>query len=198
MKARTEMGIHEGDGDQAVKFYIPPQVQGVLFTPEQIESHVRLLADLINEEYKGRDPLLVGVLKGAFVFLSDLARRLKIEYAIDFISVASYGMAGTARGEVRIVMDTRIPMMGRDVILVEDIVDSGATLNFLAALFGQRDPKSLIAITLTTKSEHLPEIIPVRYQALTIDPNRWAVGYGLDLKEQYRALPFIGWVSPQG
>lgn len=167
----------------------------VLISEEAIAKRVAELADRISRDYERADNLvLVGVLKGAFIFLADLARRLTIPRTIEFIALSSYGTGARGSGEVRLVMDVRSTIAGNHVLVVEDIVDTGRTLDYLMRLLGARGPASLAACALVRKPDRLQ--IPVNLDYLGFDiPDRWVVGYGLDLGERHRTLPYIGWVE---
>ena len=164
-----------------------------LFTAEQIQVRIKELAIEINEGYSPGTPLhFVAVLKGAFVFLSDLARAMAPRpITLDFIAVSSYGAATKSSGEVRILKDLDIPLQGRDVIIVEDIVDTGLTLNYLHDVLRARDPKSLRTACLLSKPSRRQVNVVVEYIGFEIE-DRFVVGYGLDHAGQFRHLPFIG------
>ncbi len=164
----------------------------MLFTAEQIQARIAELAAQINRDYPSSEPLhFVAVLKGAFVFLSDLARAIAPRpVTIDFIAVSSYGAATKTSGEVRLLKDLDTPLQGRDVIIVEDIVDTGLTLNYLQDILRARDPKSLRTACLLSKPSRRKVDVPVEYVGFSIE-DRFVVGYGLDNAGQYRHLPFI-------
>ena len=164
-----------------------------LFTADQIQARIRELAVQINEDYPGGDALhFVAVLKGAFMFLSDLARAMAPRaVTLDFIAVSSYGAATKSSGEVRILKDLDIPLQGRDVIIVEDIVDTGLTLNYLQDVLHARDPKTLRTACLLSKPSRRQVNVVVEYIGFEIE-DKFVVGYGLDHAGQYRHLPFIG------
>ena len=166
-----------------------------LISEQAIARRVDELAAQISRDYAGAgELLLVGVLRGAFIFLSDLSRRLTVPCAVDFISVSSYSGAVQAGG-VRLILDVRSSLAGRHVLLVEDIVDSGHTLDYLLRTFAARDPASLKTCVLTRKPGRLQVDVPVDYLGFDI-PDEWVVGYGLDFDDHHRALPYIG-VLPQ-
>ena len=162
----------------------------ILVQPDELRSRVRELAERINADYAGRDLLLVGVLKGAIFFLSDLMRHLEIPVEVDFMAVASYGSQTDSSGVVRILKDLDIPIEGREVLIVEDIVDSGLTLSYLLRTLRARNPKSLEVCALLTKPERRKVDLPIRYVGFEI-PNRFAIGYGLDHAERFRNLPYV-------
>jgi hypoxanthine phosphoribosyltransferase len=169
----------------------------VLISEHQIEQRVSALAQQISRDYADKGELmLVGVLKGAFIFLADLSRQLTIPRLIDFIALSSYGRTSTSTGAVRLVMDMRESIEGRHVLVVEDIVDTGHTLNHLVALLEARGPASVRTCSLVRKKSRHEVDVRIDYLGFDI-PDQWVVGYGLDLGEQHRTLPYIGVVTPQ-
>ncbi|HZU61297.1 MAG TPA: hypoxanthine phosphoribosyltransferase [Solirubrobacteraceae bacterium] len=164
---------------------------GEILVPEgQLAQRVHELAQEISRDYAGRDLVLVGVLKGAVFFLSDLMRALQIPVEVDFMAVASYGSATKSSGVVRILKDLDAAIEGRDVLIVEDIVDSGLTLQYLLRSLAGRNPRSLEVCALLVKPERQKVELPTRYVGFEI-PNRFAIGYGLDFGERYRNLPYV-------
>lgn len=167
-----------------------PDLARILITSDKIQGRVKEIAYQLCNDYADVERLyIVGILKGAFIFLADLARELTIPHAVDFISVSSYGKSGAVSGEVRLVMDLREPITGKDVLIVEDIVDSGRTLNYLIGTLQGRRPASLRTCALVQKEREGLKI-PLDYLGFVI-PDVWVVGYGLDFAETYRTLPFI-------
>lgn len=162
----------------------------VLVEAEALQRRVRELGEQITQDYAGRQPLLVCVLKGAVFFLSDLMRAIDLPCEVDFMAVASYGSATQSSGVVRILKDLDAVIAERDVIIVEDIVDSGLTLQYLLRNLKARGPRSLAVCALLTKPERLQVDLSPRYVGFEI-PNRFAIGYGLDHAEQFRNLPFV-------
>jgi hypoxanthine phosphoribosyltransferase len=162
----------------------------ILVQPDDLQHRVRELGADITRDYAGKEPLLVCVLKGAVFFLSDLMRAIDLPCEVDFMAVASYGSATQSSGVVRILKDLDAVIAGRDVIIVEDIVDSGLTLQYLLRNLKARDPASLAVCALLTKPERLEVDLSPRYVGFEI-PNRFAVGYGLDHAERYRNLPYV-------
>ncbi len=162
----------------------------ILVTPDALQARIRELGQQITRDYAGREPLLVCVLKGAVFFLSDLMRSIELPCEVDFMAVASYGSATQSSGVVRILKDLDAVIEGRDVIIVEDIVDSGLTLQYLLRNLKARGPASLAVCVLLTKPERLKVDLSPRYVGFEI-PNRFVVGYGLDYAEQYRNLPYV-------
>lgn len=175
---------------------IHPDIERVLISAEQIRQRIRELAAQIDRDYAdASDLLLVGVLKGAFIFMADLARELTVPHSVDFMAVSSYGMSATS-GAVRIVLDLRAPIEGRHVLLVEDIVDSGHTLHYLQQVLASRGPASLRTCALSHKQRSEAAAVPVDYLGFTI-PDVWVVGYGLDYADTHRTLPYIGALKPE-
>ena len=167
----------------------------VLISEAEIENRVAELAEQISSDYAGTDGLvLIGVLKGAFIFLSDLSRRLTIPRTIEFIAVSSYG-TGSKSGAVRLVMDVRGNIEGSDVLVVEDIVDTGNTLNYLIGIIESHGPASIRTATLLHKAHRAEVDVNVDYVGFDIG-DEWVVGYGLDYAEENRTLPYIGTVTP--
>ncbi len=166
------------------------EVGKILVQQDELAHRVRALGEQISKDYEGRDLLLVGVLKGAVFFLSDLMRHLTVECEVDFMAVASYGSSTDSSGVVRILKDLDAPIAGRDVLIVEDIVDSGLTLNYLRRTLEARDPASLEVCALLTKPERRKVETPIRYTGFEI-PNKFVIGYGLDHAERYRNLPYV-------
>lgn len=162
-----------------------------LISREEIQSRVRELAEQITRDYRDRDLVMVGVLKGAFVFLADLARHVDLPLEVDFVAVSSYGKDTKSSGVVRIIKDIDLDIRGRDVILVEDIVDTGLTLSYITDMLRQREPSSLEICALLNKPQARKVDLEVRYSGFDI-PMLFVVGYGLDYAERYRHLPYVG------
>jgi hypoxanthine phosphoribosyltransferase len=168
----------------------------VLISEEAIQARVSEMAERISSDCAGADPLLViGVLRGAFIFMADLVRRLTVPVRIDFIALSSYDGSATS-GAVRLIMDVRQSIEGRDVLIVEDITDSGYTMDYLLRTLSARRPASLRVCTLLRKPDRLKIDVPLDYVGFDI-PDVWVVGYGLDLGGFGRNLPYIGVVQPQ-
>lgn len=165
-------------------------IEEVLIPGEAIQAKLEELAAQLDRDYAGEDVLLVGILKGAFVLIADLARYLTVPVAVDFMAVSSYGSATATSGTVRILKDLDEDITGRHVLLVEDIVDSGLTLNYLLRNLRSRAPASLEVLALLTKPSQQRVDIPIRYRGFEV-PDVFVVGYGLDYAERYRNLPFI-------
>ena len=167
-----------------------PGLGEVLVTAEDLKRRVGELGAEISRDYAARPLLLVGVLKGAVFFLSDLMRYIDVPVEVDFMAVASYGSATDSSGVVRILKDLDASIEGRDVLIVEDIVDSGLTLQYLLRNLGSRNPRTLEVCALLTKPERRKVDLPTRYVGFEI-PDRFAIGYGLDHAERYRNLPYV-------
>jgi hypoxanthine phosphoribosyltransferase len=165
-------------------------VGDILVQRDELEHRVKELAAEISRDYADRELLLIGVLKGAVFFLSDLMRHLDVTCEVDFMAVSSYGASTDSSGVVRILKDLDAPIEGRDVLIVEDIVDSGLTLSYLFRMLRARGPKSLEVCALLTKPDRREIDLPIRYVGFEI-PNRFAIGYGLDYGERYRNLPYV-------
>jgi hypoxanthine phosphoribosyltransferase len=162
----------------------------ILVSERALTQRVTELAGEVSRDYDGRDLLLIGVLKGAVFFLSDLMRQLRVPCEVDFMAVASYGSATKSSGVVRILKDLDAPIEGRDVLIVEDIVDSGLTLQYLLRNLAGRNPASLEVCALLIKPDRRKVDLDTRYVGFEI-PNRFAIGYGLDHAERYRNLPYV-------
>ena len=167
-----------------------PGVGEILVQRDELQHRVRELAQHSSHDYEGRSLFLVGVLKGAVFFLSDLMRHLEVPCELDFMAVSSYGSSTDSSGIVRILKDLDAPIEGREVLIVEDIVDSGLTLSYLLRTLRARNPASLEVCALLTKPERRKVELPIKYVGFEI-PNRFAVGYGLDHGERFRNLPYV-------
>jgi hypoxanthine phosphoribosyltransferase len=170
-------------------------VTEVLIDADALQHRIGELGEEISSDYAGRDLLLVGVLKGAVFFMADLMRHLTIPCEIDFMAISSYGEGTDSSGVVRILKDLDINIEGRDVLVVEDIIDSGLTLSYLIRNLEAREPASLEVCALMTKPDRREIEVPVRYVGFEI-PNRFVIGYGLDFGERYRNLPYVGVLDP--
>jgi hypoxanthine phosphoribosyltransferase len=170
-------------------------LQKVLISEDQIATRLQELAAMIDADYAGRDLLLVGVLKGAVMVMADLARALHAPAEMDWMAVSSYGSGTKSSGVVRILKDLDRDISGRDVLIVEDIVDSGLTLSWLVANLRSRGPASVEICTLLRKPASAKVDVAVKYVGFDIDPE-FVIGYGLDYAERYRNLPFVGTLAP--
>jgi hypoxanthine phosphoribosyltransferase len=171
-------------------------VTEILVDEETLRNRVAELGEEISRDYAGRDLLLIGVLKGAVFFMADLMRQLTVPCEIDFMAISSYGASTDSSGVVRILKDLDINIEGREVLVVEDIIDSGLTLSYLIRNLEARQPASLEVCALMTKPERRQIDVPVRYIGFEI-PNRFVIGYGLDFAERYRNLPYVGVLDPE-
>lgn len=168
----------------------------ILISEEQLQNRIKEIADEISHDYQGQDLMLICILRGGVMFLTDLMRAITIPHTIDFMAVSSYGAgARMTGGHVRITLDLTSSIEGRNVLLVEDIIDSGNTIASVLALLETRGPRSLRVCTLLDKVERREAYIPIHYRGFEI-PNEFVFGYGLDLDEYYRNLPFVGVVHP--
>jgi hypoxanthine phosphoribosyltransferase len=171
-------------------------IESVLISEEQVQAKVAELAAAVSKDYAGRRLLMVGVLKGAFILMADLARHLTVDHELDFMAVSSYGSATQTSGVVRILKDLDRGIQGRDVLIVEDIVDSGLTLNYLLKNLRSRRPATVEVCALLYKPEQLKADIEIKYKGFDI-PSEFVVGYGLDYAERYRNLPYVATLKPQ-
>ena len=171
------------------------ELEKVLITEEQIQRRLTEMAGEIDTDYDGRDLLLVGVLKGAVMVMADLARTLHSPVEMDWMAVSSYGSGTKSSGVVRILKDLDKDISGRNVLIVEDIIDSGLTLSWLMSNLTSRGPASVEVCTLLRKPDAAQVDVPVRYVGFDI-PNEFVIGYGLDYAERYRNLPFVGTLAP--
>jgi hypoxanthine phosphoribosyltransferase len=163
----------------------------VLYSEQQIQDKVKELGELITAEYQGRNPLVICVLKGAFIFMADLVKRLDMPLETDFMAVSSYGHATSSSGIVKIIKDLDTTVEGRDVLIVEDIIDSGLTLTYLVDVLERRNALSVAIVTLFDKPARRTVGLEADYKGFVI-PDAFVVGYGLDYAEKYRNLPYVG------
>lgn len=171
-------------------------IDHILISEEKLQKRVRELGEQISSDYAGKAPLLVSVLRGSFIFMADLTRHIQPFCQVDFMAVSSYGSGTSSSGQVNIVKDLTDSIEGQDVIVVEDILDSGNTLSYLFQLLKARNPASLRLCTLLDKPSRRTKPITADYVGFTV-PDEFVVGYGLDYNELYRNLPYIGVLKPQ-
>lgn len=171
-------------------------IKEVLITEDEIRKKTMEIATRLTKDYQGRFPLVIGVLKGAMPFMSDLLKRVDTYLEMDFMDVSSYGSSTVSSGEVRILKDLNTSVEGRDILIVEDIIDSGLTLSYLVELFRYRKANSIKIVTLLDKPEGRKANIKADYVGFSV-PNEFVVGYGLDYAEKYRNLPYIGVLKPE-
>ena len=172
-----------------------PDIDHILLSEEQIQTKIGELAERIARDYEGKEVLLVGVLKGAVLFMSDFARTLQLPTQMEFMAVSSYGSATSSSGVVRILKDLDRDITGKHVLVLEDIIDSGLTLSWLLKNLGGRQPASLEVCALLRKPDAVKVEVPVKYIGFDI-PNEFVIGYGLDYAERYRNVPFVGTLAP--
>ncbi len=170
-------------------------IQEILLSEDQIQNRVAELGIKISSDYTGRDPLCVGVLKGVLFFMADLLRAISIPVEVDFMAVSSYSSEARDQGFVRMVKDLEIPVTGRHVLFIEDVIDTGLTLNYLLRNLRAQKPASLEVCVLFNKPERRLIDIPIKYLGFDL-PDLFVVGYGLDHRERYRNLPFLGLLKP--
>ena len=166
-------------------------VEQILYTEEELRSRVRELGGQITADYAGREPLLISVLRGSYIFMADLTRAIHLNVSVDFMSVSSYGSGTASSGQVEIKKDLSDSIKGKDLLIVEDILDSGNTLYYLMDVLRARKPASIRLCTLMDKPERRVKPITADYVGFTI-PDAFIVGYGLDYAEKYRNLPYLG------
>ncbi|WP_338553848.1 hypoxanthine phosphoribosyltransferase [Paenibacillus sp. KS-LC4] len=171
-------------------------IQEVLYDAQQIQAKVREMGKKLSQDFEGRDPLVICILKGAIIFMSDLIKEMTIPLEIDFMAVSSYGQSTKSSGVVKIIKDLDVSVEGRDVLIVEDIIDSGLTLSYLIDVLERRNSKSVTVATLFDKPARRTVDLEADYTGFTL-PDEFVVGYGLDFAERYRNLPFIGVLKPE-
>ncbi|WP_424768640.1 hypoxanthine phosphoribosyltransferase [Paenibacillus sp. sgz302251] len=171
-------------------------IQEVLYDAQQISEKVKELGATLSKDFNGRNPLVICVLKGAFIFMADLVKEITVPLEIDFMAVSSYGQSTKSSGVVKIIKDLDVSVEGRDVLIVEDIIDSGLTLSYLIDVLERRNAKSVTVVTLFDKPARRTVDLEADYKGFTL-PDEFVVGYGLDFAEKYRNLPYIGILKPQ-
>ncbi|GKU77060.1 hypoxanthine phosphoribosyltransferase [Paenibacillus sp. L3-i20] len=171
-------------------------IQDVLYSEDQIRAKVSELGAQLSIDFDGRNPLVICVLKGAFIFMSDLVKTITVPLEIDFMAVSSYGDSTKSSGVVKIIKDLDVSVEGREVLIVEDIIDSGLTLSYLIDVLERRNAKSVTVVTLFDKPARRTVDLEPDYKGFTL-PDEFVVGYGLDFAEKYRNLPYIGILKPR-
>lgn len=166
----------------------------VLFSQDEIKRAVARLAAEIRKDYQGKQPLLIGILKGSFVFMADLIRQLELPVEVDFVKLSSYGTGTESSGEVKMIQGLETPIMGRDVLVIEDIVDTGLTLTFLLDYVQEEKPASVRLCALTDKPSRRQVPVTIDYLGFTV-PDKFIVGYGIDWNEKFRYLPDICFIA---
>ena len=172
------------------------EIEEILISEEELQAKIRELGSQLTEEYKDKFPLAIGVLKGAMPFMADLFQRVDTHLEMDFMDVSSYGNSTVSSGEVKIIKDLNTSVEGRDILIVEDIIDSGLTLSYLVELFRYRKAKSIKIVTLLDKPTGRKTDIKADYVGFIV-PDAFVVGYGLDFAERYRNLPYVGVLKPE-
>lgn len=173
-----------------------PDVKELLFSEEDLQHRIQQLGKQLSEDYAGKNPLLVCVLKGSVHFFADLAKAVSIDCEYDFVSASSYGEGTQSSGSLTLIKDLSADIQNRDVLLIDDIMDSGLTLKYLKELFAKRQPASVRTCVLLDKPSRRTEVIEAEYAGFEI-PNHFVVGYGLDYCQKYRNLPYIGILKPE-
>ena len=171
-------------------------IQEILFTEEAIAEKVKVLGAIITKEYAGKSPLLIGILKGCYVFLADIARSIDLDCEVRFITASSYGLGAISSGDVKVNMSFDFEIEGRDVIIIEDVLDSGITMTALKGFIAQRGPASLKICTLLDKPARRQVPLYADYVGFEC-PDEFVVGYGLDFAERYRNLPYVAILKPE-
>ncbi len=171
-------------------------IQEVLHSEEEIQIRVKELAATISKDYAERNPLVICVLKGAFIFMADLVKNLTIPLELDFMAVSSYGQSTKSSGVVKIIKDLDVPVEGRDILIVEDIIDSGLTLSYLIDVLERRNALSVAVVTLFDKPARRTVGLEAEYTGFVL-PDYFVVGYGLDYAEKYRNFPYVGILKPE-
>lgn len=171
-------------------------IKAVLYSEEQIQAKVLEMGQQLSKDFNGRNPLVICVLKGAFIFMSDLVKSISVPLEIDFMAVSSYGQSTKSSGVVKIIKDLDVSVEGRDVIIVEDIIDSGLTLSYLIDVLERRNARSVNVAALFDKPARRTVDLEPDYKGFTL-PDEFVVGYGLDFAEKYRNLPYIGILKPE-
>lgn len=171
-------------------------IEKIYATEEEIAARVKELGDQITKDYEGKTPVFIGVLKGCFIFMADLIRACDVPCTLDFMAVSSYGDGAVSTGAVKIVKDLSVNIEGKDIVIVEDILDSGNTLSYLLKYMENRKPASIRIVTLMDKPERRVTEVKADYVGFTI-PDAFVVGYGLDYQQRYRNLPYIGLLKPE-
>ncbi|MFC3750560.1 hypoxanthine phosphoribosyltransferase [Paenibacillus sp. GCM10012306] len=171
-------------------------IKEVLISEEEIQQRIKELGTVLSKEYAGRNPLVICVLKGAFIFMADLVKVITVPLEMDFMAVSSYGASTKSSGVVKIIKDLDVSVEGRDVLIVEDIIDSGLTLSYLIELLRNRNAKSVAVVTLFDKPAGRTVNLEAEYTGFVL-PDEFIVGYGLDYAERYRNLPYVGVLKPE-
>ena len=176
--------------------YCDKDIECILFSEEQLKQRVREMGEQITADYQGKEPVLISILRGAYIFMADLTRSIDLPCTVDFMAVSSYGKGVSSSGQVQITKDLSEEIEGKDIIVIEDILDSGNTLYYLMQILQARHPASIRLCTLLDKPDRRVKDIKADYSGFSI-PDAFVVGYGLDWAEKYRNLPYIGILKPE-
>jgi len=179
-----------------VSMLLHENIERILIDETKIRQRIQELGQVINQTYEGKEMLLISVLKGSMMFMADLMRTIDIPHEVDFMAISSYGTGVNSSGVVRILKDLNFPIEGRNIVIVEDIIDSGRTLSYLLRILHERNPATIRVMTLLDKPDRREVEIDVDWVGFAI-PNHFVVGYGLDYNEKYRNLPYIGVLKPE-
>lgn len=171
-------------------------IQEVLFSEEQIQGKIKELGEKLSDDFEGKNPLVICVLKGAFIFMADLVKQIRVPLELDFMAVSSYGQSTKSSGVVKIIKDLDVPVEGRHILIVEDIIDSGLTLSYLIDVLERRNAKTISVVALFNKPARRTVELEPDYAGYVL-PDEFIVGYGLDYAEKYRNLPFVGILKPE-
>ncbi|TBL69033.1 hypoxanthine phosphoribosyltransferase [Paenibacillus thalictri] len=171
-------------------------IREVLYSEQQIQEKVKEMGEMISRDFEGRNPLVICVLKGAFIFMADLVKQIAVPLEIDFMAVSSYGVSTKSSGVVKIIKDLDVPVEGRNVLIIEDIIDSGLTLSYLIDVLERRNARSVTVAALFDKPARRTAELDADYKGFVL-PDEFVVGYGLDYAEKYRNLPYIGILKPE-
>ncbi|MBP1967236.1 hypoxanthine phosphoribosyltransferase [Paenibacillus aceris] len=171
-------------------------IQEVLFSEEQIQEKIKELGEKLSNDFEGKNPLVICVLKGAFIFMADLVKQIRVPLELDFMAVSSYGQSTKSSGVVKIIKDLDVPVEGRHILIVEDIIDSGLTLSYLIDVLERRNAKTISVVALFNKPARRTVELEPDYAGYVL-PDEFIVGYGLDYAEKYRNLPFVGILKPE-
>ncbi len=175
---------------------INPAISQILFTEDQIKNRIEEIASQINGDYKNKFPIFVGVLKGVFIFMADLLRKIEIDCDVDFLAISNYSNDARNRGVVRLVKDLDLSIEGRHVIFIEDVIDTGLTINYLLRNLRERNPASLKICTLFNRPSRRLIDLSIQYKGFDLE-DKFIVGYGLDYQERFRNLPYVGIIKPE-
>jgi hypoxanthine phosphoribosyltransferase len=183
-------------GKEELEYELSKDINQIFVSTEELQKRVKQLGQAISADYQGKNPVLIGALKGVIFFMADLLRAITVPVEVDFIAISTYNNETRDKGVVRVTKDLDLPVMGRDVIFVEDVVDTGLTLNYLVNSLRAREPASLEVCVLFNKITRRLIDLPIKYKGFDL-PDYFVVGYGLDHHERYRNLPYVGVLKPE-